>query len=309
MTDVTYNDEMDLLTSHEEKDWQRFLQVFEKKNHKPELLGVNLGWRFWLALGAGVGAVALSSFRTGPQFYDVAFTSSHNEWLAWGEGIAAVLSVNMSIVALSTVIAYITKRISNFSLKWGLRTAILISALAGLGQAVKGLEISWAIGLLDNCLAVVMGIGVTALEYFGGDLIGVELVRIETERTFNKQTFDERTNEWFAKARKEFPSWVMRKTNKLHSEPKQTNHQVRSHSSHRSQTNIGTGEQTVRSYLEQYQMNEQRILGVSELARLVAANEHSEWTNEQVEEFVRRTKGYISQVRSRWISEKENVIK
>lgn len=194
---------------------------------------------------------------------------------------------------------------------WGLRTAITISALAGLGQAFKGLNIVALSEISNWLLSFAMGAGVTALEYFGGDMIGVELVRYELDKLENKRMFDEQDQDWFANARKQFPSWVLRKTNK------RTHHPVSEHTKqqttnvrreYREQTTDGAGEQTIRTYLEQTFANEQRVLGVSELARMIAANEHSEFTNEQVEEFVRRTKGYISQVRTRWINQKGDMV-
>jgi len=307
MTNDNYDLEMDLLTSQEEEDWQRFLKVFSKKNHPPVLPNINLSWRFWLTLIGSVGAIALSAFRTSSQFYIVASQSSQEPLFVWGETIAAVGAVNILLVSLATMNAYRTKKVSDFSMTWGVVIAILISGLAGLGQAFRGLEITQLTEFFNWALAFAMGAGVTALEYFGGDMIGVELVRYELDKQTNKKTFDEQAHEWAANARKQFSGWVMRKTNKrseLHTEQTNkpsSNKQVRHQSSERSTNN--SGEQTIRSYLDNAMTNEQRTLGVSELARLLAANEHPEYSNEQIEEFVRRTKGYISQVRKTWISE------
>lgn len=307
MTNESYDLDMDLLTSQEDADWQRFLKVFSKKNNPPKLEEVQLSWRFWLCLLSGIGAIALSAFRTTQQFYISASGSSPEPLFIWGETIAAALAVNGTIVALSTLIAYKTQKVSDFSMTWGVRIAVLISGLAGLGQAFHGSDNLFLVSTLGSLLNLAMGAGVTALEYFGGDMIGVELVKYELEKQTNKKTFDEQTQEWFANARKQFSGWVMRKTNKrteLHNE--QTNKpvidkQVRQSNNERSTNNAG--EQTIRTYLDTVLTNDHRTLGVSELARLLAANEHPEYNNEQVEEFVRRTKGYISQVRSRWIAE------
>ncbi len=314
MDNATYQDDMNLLTSQEADDWQRFLRVFSVKNIPPKLQVVVLSWRFWLCLLSGIGAIALSAFRTTQQFYISASHSSPEPLFIWGETIAAAFAVNGTIVALSTLIAYKTQKVSDFSMTWGVRVAVIISGLAGLGQAFHGSGNQPLIDLLANILNLAMGLGVTALEYFGGDMIGVELVKFEMEKAANQKLFNEQKDEWFAAARRQFPAWVLRKTNKrtAHSEqneqPRTNDNKPyrlpgRTNPAERGERSNGSNEQLIRTYLQNAYMENERILGVSELARLIASKEHPDFSNEQIEQFARKKKGYISHVRTKWISE------
>ena len=141
-----YSNRLESFINKGDVEWQAFIRYWKVKNPEPERKFaekkvVSLGLKFWLVLGAAVGAFFLSAFRVAERFNAVAVAASGGTQniFSVGETVSAVLAVNMAIFALAIVVAYTKGKMSEESNQIGLWTAIAISGVAGLGQAFKGL--------------------------------------------------------------------------------------------------------------------------------------------------------------------------
>lgn len=305
---------MALLARKEEDDWQLYLKIYSIKTPKPKKKKF-FNWRFVLALVGAVGAVAFSAFRNSGSFFTIAERADLPDWAVWGEAISGVAAVNLLLVSLSLLLSYKKRNVSDFSMKVGVGIALLIGALAGLSQAFLGLEMDHWVGGINFCLAIAVGVGVTALEWLGGDMLGVELVRYEEFTKENEQAYQTELRTWESNARHGFGSWLANKERKLSTQTEpQTNVPIVRTTNRQTRTNSRTSnsESGIVRLLEDTYANEQRLLGVSELAGMLAnelglikRDEHGTVTNyDELKEFVNQKKGYISQVRTRWANAK-----
>lgn len=296
-----------------EIEWQEFLSFWESKNPAPEFVfnspkpNVFLGIKFWLTLLAAIGAGLLSAFRVGERFYSVALGASDNSFFAVGETISAIFAVNMTIFALAILVAYRKKKMSTNSQNIGLIVAIVISAVAGLGQAFKGLGLLDVVVFFDLVLAFVMGVGVTALEYLTGDMLGVEIVTHQDNKKVSEQeyrtsyddAYDKYLKEhkhWVTSAKSNFGSWRSNyeRWNSGNTKPElpsvvtHTNEQV---------DRVENLTNRVFELMDEHYRNG-NVLGVTQLGRMLAPDVYGE---EEIRDFVARKKGNISQVRRKWM--------
>lgn len=336
-----YQDRLREFTQKKDTEWEIYLDEFRKINPEPVLReveqkvavkpNVQINIKFWLALAAGLGALALSAFRVAERFFSVAggYNEKINGFFSYGEAISAVLAVNVTIFALAIAYAYTTGKMSENSQTWGLGTAITISAVAGLGQAFKGLGADWSgfVSVFDLVLAFVLGVGATALEYFSGDLLGVELVRFnsekqnaweryhaeqkqnETEYTEQVQLasseFTEQHKAWVRLAKQQFGLWMaqfgkwneqVEKERSVRSNLEPNNRTVRSRE--------GTFSELVRSTMHTAYQENNLVLPFSLLGtKLTEQLAMSGYSEQDATELVRKKKSQISELRTRWMQE------
>jgi hypothetical protein len=337
-----YQDRMREFTQKQDAEWETFLDFFRVANPEPQMREVyelsatkrevGIGIKFWLALASGIGALALSGFRVSERFFQVAGGSTANPFFSYGEAISGVLAVNVTIFALAIAYAYTAKKMSESSQYLGLGTAILISAVAGLGQAAKALGPEWAVtvSFFDLILAGVLGLGATALEYFSGDLLGVEIVlflqdklsassEFKTEQKQNldkyqaelssaEQEYTEQHKAWVRLAKSQFGLW---KANFL-----KWNEQVEQERSAKPNTvqqvgsRSGSFAELVRSVLDNAYAQNQTVLFFSDLCSALASSvaEQQGVSEQNYEEFVRlfvqKKKAQVSELRTKWMKER-----
>lgn len=326
-----YKMKLDEFVNKGSTEWDSFLEWWKTKNSEPteqviikEKVSFNI--KFWLALVAGIGALFLSAFRVSERFYSVAGGDLANPFFSVGEAISAVFAVNVTIFALAVAYAYTTNKVSEYSQTLGLGTAIVISAVAGLGQAAKALGPEWSawVSVFDLVLAAVLGIGATALEYFSGDLLGVEIVHYYLERKvvndkYEQSVLSERSRivhehkEWLKAAKGQFGLFMgnFKKFNEQPVNSEQTTG-VHEQTSERSQkhklppVDSVNAVNIIKSVLEQTG----ELLGTSELSRRLAVNTYgydvNNLTHEQtvnVQNFIYYKKGAVHKIRDHWIEE------
>lgn len=334
-----YKNRLQEFTKKQDTEWEIYLDQFRVANPEPTLRVVVyrdvqkqvvvLGIKFWLALLSGIGALALSGFRVSERFFTVAGGLGANPLFSYGEAISAVLAVNVTIFALAIAYAYTTGKMSENSQWLGLGTAIFISAVAGLGQAFSGLGTEWVgfVSVFDLVLAFVLGIGATSLEYFSGDLLGVELVRYYVEKKqiedkyraelnkakldYLEQTrqaeleFSEQHKNWVRTAKSQFGIWKTNfaKWNQItEAERTQAPKSIRPRKE-------GSFADQVRSVLNDNYQNNQTVLSFAELssglAQFYAEQQGISEQNQEafVREFVFKKKAQISELRTNWIKE------
>jgi len=346
-----YTDRLNEFTGQKDTEWNIFLREFRKTNPEP-VMGevekksvtkrpVQLDIKFWLALAAGLGALALSGFRVAERFFAVAggYKEGVNPIFSYGEAVAAVLAVNITIFALAIAYAYTTEKMSEGSQTWGLGTAVVISAVAGLGQAFNGLGSNW-VGLVsgfDLILAFVLGIGATALEYFSGDLLGVEIVRykaeLETERTrYETETersktehteqyrsayaeYAEQHKAWVRLAKQQFPNWMSQfakwneqaerdRTKLVIAEQFAKWNEQTEQPGRTVRSREGTFSELVRHVLSDVLSSENRVLSFGELSDKVTERLLMQGVSEQdATELVRKKKSQVSELRTAWVRE------
>lgn len=304
------NERLDGFLHHNEIMFRYHLEWFAKSHPRPNPrdYDVNLPITFWMILSAAIAAATLSGFRVWERFYAIAMGSGAGTTFAVLEATAAVLAIPVAIMAFSIVSAIKTERTDERGTWIGLGLAVILSAVAGLGQAFKGLNLIEITSIFDAVLAFCLGAGVTGLEYFSGEMLGVELVKYRKLKSSSKLEFDKAEKTWMSSARSAFGSfssqfsrWSDGQT-KL-TNPNQTEPNIK-------QTKPRTSTNSNKQFIEQFIANHYEqtgeLIGFSELAEQVA-NKVFEQTNEPeanreqfVREFVRSKKGYISQVRTNW---------
>ena len=290
-------------------EFDEFLDDYKKRNYPPLLHRIFPSIKFWLALFSGVCAVMASGLRVYDRFFQVAQQSGAQLWLSVGEAFFGVGAVNIALVAMSFAVAYTKKKMSNTSLTIGLITTVGISLVAGLGQSFSGLKMVGVMGFFDWILAISLA-ALTALEYLSGDLMGCEYVSYEQEKKEVEKKYSEEYKHWLSAARANFPSWKAQfvnwcneqgiKTDDVSKQDEQLvlEKQTRSRSSHNA--NI------IRRLLNKLYSETNELPGVIQIASLLANElvESGRISQEDVQKFVEKKKGYVSQVRRDWINEK-----
>lgn len=303
---MSNNEKMIELSKQEEKDWQSYLHIYSIKNPIPKKSSI-INWKLGLVMIGAVGAVAFSAFRNSGAFFMMATRAGVPSWAITGEAVSGVAAVNILLVSLSILLSYKRRNVSDLSLYVGTGIVLLIGSLIGLSQSFSGVGQSGLVEGINFLLAISVGVGVTVLEWLGGDMIGVELVRYEESSKQREQTYQTELRTWEANARHGFGAWLANKERKLSKQIEQTN--VPAHRTTNQQTRLQTNprtsnsEQTIVRLLDTVYSNEQRLLGVTELSKLVA-NEQGITNPDDERLFVDRKKGYVSQVRTRWIAQK-----
>ena len=308
-----YKESLKDFSTKGEIEWEMFLDFFNTKNPAPEVVWdtpipvVKLGIKFYLVLLSAIGAGLLSAFRVGERFYAVASAANAEPLFAYGETVSAVFAVNMTIFALAILVAYRTKKMSTNSQMIGLIVAITISAFAGLGQAFKGLNLLEIVQFFDLGLAFVMGVGVTALEYLTGDMLGVEIVanqdiaivaneKYNTDKQAAYAAYLKEHKQWLGLAKSSFGLWKANYEKWASENTKQEQTPVATHTNQQIDRVENLTNRVFELLTEEYKTG--RVLSVTELGRALAPQGMDE---DQVKDFVMRKKGNLSQVRHKWL--------
>jgi hypothetical protein len=326
-----YQDKLNEFIKKGDVEWEAFLDWWRIKNaepveHEVTKRNVDLNIKFWLALVSACGALALSGFRVAERFYTVAggAISTTNPWFSIGEAISGVLAVNVTIFAMAVAHAYTTKKTDETSQIAGLVTAIAISSIAGLGQAAKWLGTDWAslVSGLDLVLVILLGVGASALEYFSGDLLGVEIVRyvndkLSSEHEYEQKVFTNRSQferehkEWLKNAKGQFGLFISnfkvftkQNSEQAHAQGERGVNDDEPEPETVNVKNIVVNGQLVHNILSEHYERTGELLGVMDCSRKLATfilkiREHSQTDYEKklVQAFVHSKKGKISELR------------
>lgn len=338
-----YRDRLKEFTSKKDVEWEEFLAYFKVSNPEPvynqiemrvvEKKIVSMDIKFYLALLSGLGALALSGFRVSERFYKVAGGETGGIFSV-GEAISAVLAVNITIFALSIAYAYTNRKMSESSQTWGLGTAVLLAAMAGLGQAFSKLGVEWSgfVSFFDLALAFTLGIGATLLEYFSGDLLGVEIVRYFSEKESaedkyktelqqakdefdvkskqNEHEYAEQFKAWVRLAKQQFPSWKssFEQWNSKVEKERTPTQVLPERKQNRTRQSSGTTfadvvNDTIARMVEQNKDVPQFGELSSVLARMYAEQDgvSQENLDNYVRLFIQKKKGQISELRKKWV--------
>jgi hypothetical protein len=333
-----YKDRLLEFTQKQDLEWEIYLHAFRVKNPEPvieqperktaKLQPTEVSVKFWLALFTACAAVGVSGMRVFDRFYQTSFVTSQNSTFATFEALFGVIAVNVGIIALSFAVAYTKRKMSENSMLFALVTAVTISLVAGLGQGFAGLKLNTVLTYFDWVLAVVLA-AVTAIEYFSGDMLGVEWwsykheqftnrtnyeneqrtlnEQYELELRTNEQKYEHEHKEWLRTAKSQFGLWKANyeqwhkanyRTERTNSEQDNEPRPVRTNKPRTESTNSSF----VRDILEQHYEQTNELMSFSELMRTITNK--ANMTNEQAAEFANSKKGYISEIRSKWAKER-----
>lgn len=297
----------------------QFQRKFAVLYPPPKKENPSLTWEFWSSIVVALSGVSLAAFRTGDAFYQAAVYGG-SPLFALSEAIVAVVAIEGVVVLTAVRNAYRSRSNSEIN-GVALWIALIISGLAGLFQSVGLIETiadSWLATLLNYSLVIAMGLGATTIAALAGHDLGVRLVVLEQERLEANKRFADANRSYRANLLKQW-----RASSELGSVDKakhtrydrQTNEQVTNERSTHSSTNKPN--RPVR--LESNNERRDKIYGIldtvleshgliatvshvaEELAKQDAKNPND---LAEISELKNRYKGYVSQVRRKWMTER-----
>lgn len=174
--------------------WEKFKATYTKRFPTPEKASVRLmdaiGWQFISVIVHAIGALALASMRTADMFYLAAAGS--NEFLRYGEAIAAIVTVEFGAVVFASLKADREgDNMDEAAQKNAARTAItqlvvadviclIISIVAGLGVSFRGFGIE--VVYFKWILSLSLGAGASIVAVVSGTVLGTMLVKFTNMR-------------------------------------------------------------------------------------------------------------------------------
>lgn len=325
-----YKDKLEAFVSKQDVEWQYFLKAWSEKNPIPEmkhivLQEVEISPKFWMALVTAIAAVATSGFRIFDRLYQVAYNANPEGWVQVPEAVSGVVAVNVGLVALAFAVAYTNKKMSEDSMNIALWVCVGISAIAGLGQAVKGLNIEWAVSSIDVVLAFAIS-AITAIEYLSGDMLGVEFYLWQKEKQNAKETYrkeleeaeqeyEQEHKQWLSSAKAQFGAWKIQfenwnKQNSSDNPPTPVPPQPKEQKQTNGRTVRPNSDftRTLNELMEYEKRTSGKVLTFAELSRKLAELFVEQNIPEQerdvlMREFVQKKKSRISELRTRWIND------